>query len=102
LRHQQEAQASLDENRPGAAEDDQRQAADALRQAAQSEEPSGTEHASQSRPEDQPTDQASGATEAQADPAEQMTVEQILAKEQQDRRNRQLQRVGVVAVEKDW
>ena len=101
-RHQQAAQSKLDENRPGAAEDDQRQAADALRQAAQSEDGSGNEHASQPRPEDQPIEQASGATEGQADPAEQMTVEQILAKEQQDRRNRQLQRVGVVAVEKDW
>ena len=29
-------------------------------------------------------------------------MEEILAKEQQDRRDRQLQRVGIVAVEKDW
>ena len=101
-RHQQEAQSKLDENRPGAAEEEQRKAADALRQAAQSEEGGGSEQAAQPQSEDQPADQAEGGAEAQADPAQQMTVEQILAKEQQDRRNRQLQRVGIVAVEKDW
>ena len=32
-----------------------------------------------------------------------LTMEQILAKEQRDRRHRQLrQRVGAVAVERDW
>ncbi|MDE0108217.1 MAG: VWA domain-containing protein [Bryobacterales bacterium] len=101
-RHQQEAQTELDQNRPGAAEDEQRQAADALRRAAQAEAGRGSDEAQQPEPGDQPVEQAGGEAQTQTDPAEQMTVEQILAKEQQDRRDRQLQRVGVVAVEKDW
>ena len=85
------------------AEEEQRKAADALRQAALSEEGSGNVSKPPSlNPRTQPAEQAEGGAEAQADPAQQMTVEQILAKEQQDRRNRQLQRVGIVAVEKDW
>lgn len=101
-RHQQEAQSQLDQNRPAAAEDEQREAADALRQAAQAEAARGTDQAPQLEAGDQPVEQADGEAQAQADPAQQMTVEQILAKEQQDRRDRQLQRVGIVAVEKDW
>ena len=101
-RHQQEAQSQLDQNRPGAAEDEQREAADALRQAAQTEAAAGTDQAPQLEAGDQPVEPPDGEAQAQADPAQQMTVEQILAKEQQDRRDRQLQRVGIVAVEKDW
>jgi len=101
-RHQQEAQSELDQNRPGAAEEEQREAAEALRQAAQAEAGSGTDQSPRPEPGDQPIKPPGGEAQAQADPAQQMTVEQILAKEQQDRRDRQLQRVGVVAVEKDW
>ena len=101
-RHQQEAQSELDQNRPGAAEEEQREAAEALRQAAQAEAGSGTDQSPRPEPGDQPIKPPGGEAQAQADPAQQMTVEQILAKEQQDRRDRQLQRVGIVAVEKDW
>lgn len=101
-RHQQEAQRDLDQNRPGAAEKEQRDAAEALRQAAQTEAASGTDQSPRPEPGDQPIKPPGGEAQAQADPAQQMTVEQILAKEQQDRRDRQLQRVGIVAVEKDW
>lgn len=101
-RHQQEAQRDLDQNRPGAAEEEQREAAEALRQAAQTEAASGTDQSPKPEPGDQPIEPPGGEAQAQADPAQQMTVEQILAKEQQDRRDRQLQRVGIVAVEKDW
>ena len=101
-RHQQEAQRDLDQNRPGAAEQEQRDAAEDLRQAAQAEAASGTDQSPRPEPGDQPIKPPGGEAQAQADPAQQMTVEQILAKEQQDRRDRQLQRVGIVAVEKDW
>ena len=98
-RHQQEAQGKLADNRPEAAGDEQRQAADALRQAAQAEYGRGGEHAAQAEAAGQPAEQPGQQTGQEA---QQATAEQILAKEQQDRRNRQLQRVGVIAVEKDW
>ena len=101
-RHQQQAHSELDQDRPGAAEEEQRQAADALRQAAQAEAGTEADQASQPDAGDQSAEQAGGEAQTQTDPAQQMTVEQILAKEQQDRRDRQLQRVGIVAVEKDW
>ena len=96
--HQQQAQENLEQNRPGRAEESQRHAAEALRQAAAgADEREGQEEQAQ---------QGSGldGNASQVSQQEQeMTVEQILGKEQRDRRRRQLQqRVGVVAVEKDW
>ena len=94
-RHQEQARQDLERNRPDEAEKSQRQAAEALRQAAQGEEAEQT----------QTTEQAAGdldSTEA-SEQEQQMTVGQILAKELQDKRMRQLrQRVGAVKVEKDW
>ncbi len=97
-RNQQQAQNDLEQNRPGEAEQAQRQAAEALRKAAQGGQ--GSEAEPQQAEASQAGEQAEGA-EAQLGSAE-MTADQILAKEQQDRRRRQLQRVGVIAVEKDW
>lgn len=94
-RHQQQAQQDLEQSRPNEAEKSQRQAAEALRQAATGEE---AEQA-------QSPEQAEGGIDPSepSEQAQQVTVDQILAKELQDRRTRQLrQRVGAVAVEKDW
>ena len=91
-RHQQDAEQALDENRMEDAAKSQQAAAQALRgdpaeeQTAQSPQPA------------QPSQDA----EQQSEQQQAMTMEEILAKEQQDRRDRQLQRVGIVAVEKDW
>ncbi len=95
--HQSEAQESLAQGEPGEAERSQREAAEALRQAAAAEgaQPGNDEQARAGDP----------GSEAAADPdaaLPEMTAEQILAKERQDRQQRQLQRVGVIAVERDW
>ena len=98
--HQDQAQTDLENERLVDAERSQRQAADAMRQAAQAE--AGQEGEPRSAQAEQ--SQAREGDGAQASPQDlEMTTDQILAKEMQDRRRRQLlQQVGVVAVEKDW
>lgn len=91
-RHQQDAEQALDENRMEDAARSQQAAAQALRG-----DP-GEEQTAQSPQPSQPADEG----EEQAEQQQAMTMDEILAKEQQDRRDRQLQRVGIVAVEKDW
>lgn len=91
-RHQQDAEQALDENRMEDAARSQQAAAQALRVGP------GEEQTAQSPQPSQPADEG----EEQAEQQQAMTMEEILAKEQQDRRDRQLQRVGIVAVEKDW
>ncbi len=100
-RHQEQAGQELAEDHPGAASESQQAAADALREAA----------AQASDGQDEPPQQAGiDAADAPAErPGEQgqaqqsMTMDQILAKEEQDRRRRQLlQAIGRVAVERDW
>ena len=94
-RHQEQARQDLERNRPDEAEESQRQAAEALRQAAQGDESEEEQAAGQAA---DPIDSMQVSEEDQ-----QITVDQILAKELRDRRIRQLrQRVGAVAVEKDW
>lgn len=98
--HQEQAQRDLENERLVDAEQSQRQAADSMRQAAQAE--AGQEGEPRSAQAEQR--QAQEGEGAQASPQDlEMMTDQILAKEMQDRRRRQLlQRVGVVAVEKDW
>ncbi len=94
-RHQDQARQELERNRPGEAEKSQRQAAEALRQAAQGQEAAETQAPETADPNLNPNQVS--------EQEHQMTMDQILAKERQDRRSRQLrQRVGTVAVEKDW
>ncbi|MCY4596437.1 MAG: VWA domain-containing protein [Bryobacterales bacterium] len=89
-RHQQQSQEQLDQNEPGDAAKSQRAAAQALRDAADGEQV--PREPSSAQAESSPSDQAQA-----------MTMEEILDKEKQDRRRRQiLQRGGIVAVEKDW
>lgn len=90
--HQREAEQALDENRIEDAAEFQQAAAQALQ---------GNPGEAQSAESAQPA-QPSQEAEQQAEQQQAMTMEEILAKEQQDRRDRQLQRVGIVAVEKDW
>ncbi len=98
--HQKKAQSDLEQNKPGEASEHQQKAADALKQAAERQQQ-----------QDQKPQQALGEQQAQpeedsprlSEREQEMTVEQILAKEKLDRRRRQQQqRIGVVAVEKDW
>lgn len=98
--HQEQAQEDLENERPGDAERSQRQAADAMRRAARAE--AGQEGEPRNEQAEQHQTEEEG--DAQASPQDlEMTTDQILAKEKQDRRRRQLlQRVGAVAVEKDW
>ena len=91
-RHQQDAEQALEENRMEDAAKSQQAAAQALRG-----DP-GEEQTAQSPQAAQPSQEA----EQQSEQQQAMTMDEILAKEQQDRRDRQLQRVGIVAVEKDW
>ena len=99
-RQQQRAQQDLEQNRPGEAETSQREAAEALRRAADARQEEG-QPAEAARPaeagrQEQDTRQLSAREQ-------EMATEQILAKEKLDRRRRQLlQRVGVAPVEKDW
>lgn len=91
-RHQQDAEQALDENRMEDAAESQQAAAQVLRGNP------GEEQSAQSPPPSQSADEG----EEQSQQQQAMTMDEILAKEQQDRRDRQLQRVGIVAVEKDW
>ena len=98
--HQEQAQKDLEDDRPGDAERSQRQAAEAMRRAAQAE--AGEEGEPRNAQAEQHQSQEGSDAQASAQDME-MTTDQILAKEMQDRRRRQLlQRVGAVAVEKDW
>ena len=93
--HQEQARQDLERNRPGEAGESQRRAAEALRQAAQGQDAEGAQ-----APEEPGSDPNFSEVSEQE---HQMTMDQILAKEQQDRRRRQVrQRVGAIAVEKDW
>ena len=97
-RHQQKAQEDLEQNRPGQAEESQRQAAEALRQAA-----AGADEREGQEEQAQESSGLDGDASQASRQEQEMTVDQILGKEQRDRRRRQLQqRVGAVAVEKDW
>ncbi len=98
--NQEQARQELERDRPGDAEQSQRQAAEALQQAAQGE----TDQEGETRDAQVQEDPDSEGSPAQASQQElEMTTDQILEKEQQDRRRLQLlQRVGAVAVEKDW
>ena len=88
--HQQQSQQQLEQNEPADAARSQREAAQALRDAAEGEQ--APFDPSPAQAEYSPSDQAQA-----------MTMEEILDKEKQDRRRRQiLQRGGIVAVEKDW
>ncbi len=88
--HQEQAGEELEQNEPGEAAESQRAAAQALRDAAD-----GTEPPREASP--------SQAEQSSSEQAQAMTMEEILEKEKQDRRRRQLlQRGGIVAVEKDW
>lgn len=99
-RHQDQAQEDLERDQPAEAEREQRQAAEALEQAARIE--AGQEGDSQQMPSENQRGMEGGEPQESAEPLA-TTVDQILAKERQDRRHRQqLQRVGAVAVEKDW
>lgn len=98
--HQEEAQQELERNQPAQAESSQREAAEALQRAAQAQAgEEGDTQSAQARPEQAPESGSPGAS--QLDP--EATMDRILAKEQQDRRRRQLdQRLGRVPVNKDW
>lgn len=99
-RHQREAQRELASERAGAAEREQRQAADAIRRAAGGQEADG-QAADASEASD--ADAQEPGAQAPAGQEQELTAEQILAKEQLDRRRRQwLRRVEAVPVEKDW
>lgn len=94
-RHQREAQRELASERAGEAEREQRQAADALRRAV------GGQAADAAEASDADSREAGAPAPAGQD--QELTAEQILAKEQLDRRRRQwLRRVEAVPVEKDW
>ena len=88
--HQQQSQQQLEQNEPADAARSQREAAQALRDAADGEQT--------------PREPSSAQAEhSSSDQVQAMTMEEILDKEKQDRRRRQvLQRGGIVAVEKDW
>ncbi len=89
-RNQQQASQSLEDNQAGEAAEAQREAAQALRAAA-GDGPRD--------PQPSPGEQAEDGTSG--DPA--MTMESILAKEQQDRRKRAIRQQGRIApVNKDW
>ena len=98
--NQQQAQQDLEQGRPGEAEAEQREAAEALRRAADAREGPGQ----------QPAEAQSAQASRQdvdmhqlSEREREMLTEQILVKEKLDRRRRQLlQRVGAVPVEKDW
>ena len=99
-RNQEEAQRQLERNRPDEAEQAQRDAAEALRRAAQGEPGEGEESQQAQAEQGSPAEIQPPDTSARE---QQMTMEQILAKEERDRKRRQMrQRVGVAAVEKDW
>ena len=100
-RHQEQARQELEQGQPGAASDSQQAAADALRQAA--EESRGERGEGAGQAETEGSEFAGGQPGQQAGTEQAMTMEQILAKEEQDRRRRQLmQRIGRVAVDRDW
>lgn len=99
-RHQDQAREELERDQPAEAEREQRQAAEALEQAARIE--AGQEGDSQQVLSENQRGMEGGEPQESAEPLA-TTVDQILAKERQDRRHRQqLQRVGAVAVDKDW
>ena len=98
-RHQQQAREDLRRGEPGEAERAQRAAAEALREAADAEAGEGTsEQVAEANQGEGHAESAIGSEGL----LEEMTADQILAKERQDRQRRQLQRVGVVKVERDW
>ena len=98
-RHQEQAQASLKDGEPADAEQSQRAAAEALRRAAEQSSDSGSQ---QQAAEAQAGDSSAEPSAQEEGGLPETTADQILAKERQDRVRRQLQRVGVIAVEKDW
>ena len=99
-RNQEQAKRDLDRNRPGQAERSQRDAAEALERAAGTADGSAAEEEGAQSQQDPAAAANEGGSVAQ-DPMQ--TAEEILAKEQSDRRRRQIQgRVGAVAVERDW
>ena len=99
VRHQQQAREDLQRGEPREAERAQRAAAEALREAADAE--AGEGPSEQLAEADQGEGHAESASGSEGF-LEEMTADQILAKERQDRQRRELQRVGVVKVERDW
>ena len=99
--HQERAGQELDEGEPGNASQSQQKAADALQQAAAQEAGEQEGQSQQAAGEENPLPEGGQGQHAETEQA--MTMDQILAKEQQDRRRRQLmQRIGRVAVDRDW
>ena len=99
--HQDRAQQELGQDRPGSASQSQQAAAEALREAAA--QAGGVQEEQPEQAETEASEFAEGAASHQAEAQQAMTMDQILAKEQQDRRRRQLlQAIGRVAVDKDW
>ncbi len=98
LRHQERASQELAEERPGAASQSQQAAANALREAAAKAKDAGA-----GQPDPAEAGEPGEASGEQSDARQAMTMDQILAKEEQDRRRRQLlQAIGRVAVDRDW
>ncbi len=100
---QDRAREDLERNRPEDASEAQHRAAEALEEAARAQGGGDGERQEQAaRP-----DQLQGDGDRPGEDAQQqdrdMAMDQILSKEKQDRRRRQLmQRVGAVAVDRDW
>ena len=98
--HQRDARQELERGQPGEASESQRRAAEAL-QAAADGRSGQPRNAEQARPSESP--EAPGGPSGEEREQRELTMDRILAKERQDRRRRQLRnRVGAVAVDRDW